>query len=631
MTIILLIGGGVVLITGIVLFVRARVILATSNWVPPPHGSTRLFGRKEAGQPFTFDYSQNYNLGSKVTVRDDTPMPMIGDTRERIRQFPTDVLDGVYASTTLYAASVAWSDTAVAKTLDRIGHDFDKFSTLDIEAIAGNASDAGYVSWLKGHVAETLAAEHLTAAGHDVTFAEVSNQPGWDLVVDGQEYNVKVGEAVLSNISDHLDKYPNIPVLTSESAAKLIDSDQVMGLPNLEGEMVAESLAESSDALEALEVADTGIPIFTAIRTSWRELRIQVDHGKGDVKQIVGESLVTGAVVTGAMFLPPVGIPALLACLGGLLIKGKIMSAIHLAQLRRDLEWFAERFKPTRDAVYRADSEWQAQSKAIQKKQSQKLNKELLPIKQAMESQASALASSATADLRKIGSAIALGFDVLQNGIQQDRETVLRSTPRRSRLKRAIWPTKADSILLAQLEWLAKTESRLNWHRIRISNAVSKIEAGDAITKGLRRFSTAIRDFVKEYSILPKEFHEVGSVALERAFRLAKVLDDTWDAAMRQSIPIRNKCVKEGHEEYQKLIGNDIRELLKKVASHSEDGKVVAAQAVRANVKMANPVDDVSNWLTQVNRVVLAAKPLEWTVGDKESANQQLRRKPFLA
>lgn len=624
-------GGAVAVIAGIGLFLRARIILASSNWVPPPHGSTRLFGTNGAARSLIFDYSHDHDLDIKVTVRGDVPMPAIGGTRERVRQFPTDVLDGVYAGATLYAASVAWSETAVAKTFDRIGHDFDKFSTFDTEFIANNASDVGYASWLKGHVAETLAKEHLTAAGHDVTFAQASNQPGWDLVVDGQEYNVKVGEQVLANISNHFDKYPDIPVLTSESAAKLIDSDQVIGLPILEEEAIAEALAESGDALDAVEVADIGIPIFTAIRTSWRELRIQLDHGKGDAKQIVGESVATAAVVTGALLLFPIGVPALVASIVGLLIKGKVVDAIQLGQLNRDLKWFGERFKSTRDAVLRADREWQALAKKIDLKQTRKLHQELLPIKEDLEMQISSLAFSAANDLRAIGSSIAQAFDVLRSGIQEDRAAVLRGTSKRSRLAQALWPTKYELLARAQLRWLQETECRLEWHRSQVLDAVSRIEVGSPMVSGLREFSAAIRDFVQEYSILPKEFSDVGSLAFERAFRIAKTLDETWDTAMKRSIPIRNKCVKEGHEEYQKLIEKDIRELLKKVATHSKDGKIVAAQAVRANVKMANPVDDISNWLKQVNKVVLEAKPLEWTVGDKESANRQLSRKPFLA
>jgi len=49
----------------------------------------------------------------------------------------------------------------------------------------------GAINGLEGYVAEQVVAAALVDQGHQVVFPETSNQPGWDLLVDGQEFQVK--------------------------------------------------------------------------------------------------------------------------------------------------------------------------------------------------------------------------------------------------------------------------------------------------------------------------------------------------------------------------------------------------------------------------------------------------------
>lgn len=80
------------------------------------------------------------------------------------------------------------------------------------------ASLGGLQNGLQGYVAEELVAEHLTAQGHDVVFPGSANNPGWDLSVDGQHFQVKC-LAGSSGIYEHFHDYPDIPVIVNADLA----------------------------------------------------------------------------------------------------------------------------------------------------------------------------------------------------------------------------------------------------------------------------------------------------------------------------------------------------------------------------------------------------------------------------
>lgn len=53
------------------------------------------------------------------------------------------------------------------------------------------ASIAGAMERLEGYTAERIVAAHLVAQGHIVEFADIPNQEGWDILVDGHPIQVK--------------------------------------------------------------------------------------------------------------------------------------------------------------------------------------------------------------------------------------------------------------------------------------------------------------------------------------------------------------------------------------------------------------------------------------------------------
>lgn len=103
--------------------------------------------------------------------------------------------------------------------------DFAKFSEglegLPIKSLMGHKVN------LMGYTAERIVASKLVDKGHIVSLPETSNQAGFDLLVDGKEFQVKcIKPESFSILEEHFTKYPDIPVfVNSEIHDVLIGED----------------------------------------------------------------------------------------------------------------------------------------------------------------------------------------------------------------------------------------------------------------------------------------------------------------------------------------------------------------------------------------------------------------------
>lgn len=130
--------------------------------------------------------------------------------------------DGAFADAaivfSLTAGEMLWHAVAIDENVLQAA-DFSRAADLsDPLSFAAEANGflleaAGYS--LRGYVAERLVLDALVANGHDVVLAEASNTPGLDLIVDGHAVQVKCGSN-LSNLVEHFEKYPDIPVIANE-------------------------------------------------------------------------------------------------------------------------------------------------------------------------------------------------------------------------------------------------------------------------------------------------------------------------------------------------------------------------------------------------------------------------------
>lgn len=89
---------------------------------------------------------------------------------------------------------------------------FADFANEQVALMAQGGGDS--IARLQGYVAERMVAQHMAAAGHDVSFPETPNQAGYDLLIDGQPFQVKCTESA-EYVRGHLQKYPEIPVIVN--------------------------------------------------------------------------------------------------------------------------------------------------------------------------------------------------------------------------------------------------------------------------------------------------------------------------------------------------------------------------------------------------------------------------------
>ena len=89
-----------------------------------------------------------------------------------------------------------------------------------IESMAAESA-AGAGNNLRGYVAEQIVAARLVEQGHVVTLPSTSNNPGFDLRVDGNEFQVKC-LASIAGLREHFEKYPDMPVFANGELAEAV-------------------------------------------------------------------------------------------------------------------------------------------------------------------------------------------------------------------------------------------------------------------------------------------------------------------------------------------------------------------------------------------------------------------------
>lgn len=143
-------------------------------------------------------------------------------------------------------------------------------------------SPDGFLNRLVGYVGEVKAHEFFEQTGHHVQLAELSNQPGYDMHVDGTPVNIKTGG--VQTIKEHFEKYPDISVATgSEQATAFQENDMVIGLPILEKTGLEEATNSTLDLTDNdFDAGGPTIPTVTTIVSGYRELNLLI-KGHTDV------------------------------------------------------------------------------------------------------------------------------------------------------------------------------------------------------------------------------------------------------------------------------------------------------------------------------------------------------------
>lgn len=191
----------------------------------------------------------------------------------------------------------------------------------------------GWMTRFEGYVMEMHSVDVLEGMGYKVELPDTANQEGWDVLLDGEPWQIKGGQSP-KVIAAHFEKYPDIPVVTNADLGAYYEGyDNVMVLDDVSAEAIHEMAEGSLNAVDQLDsTMGVGIPVVSLIMSSFREVKLhsqkKTDLGSS-VKNIgldaagVGGGGFAGAQ-TGA-FIGAIGGPAG-AAVGGLI--GGVVGAV---------------------------------------------------------------------------------------------------------------------------------------------------------------------------------------------------------------------------------------------------------------------------------------------------------------
>lgn len=138
--------------------------------------------------------------------------------------------------------------------------------------------DVGLQNRLQGYIGEQDATAILQQANYDVIAAEMPNQPLWDLVVNGEQVDVKTVQDI-SSVVESARANPDITYFVNEDVAGASDLANITVLEGLNREEIrarmSDSLEASSNLTDGLVFLDAGaaaVPITFIGYTLMREV-----------------------------------------------------------------------------------------------------------------------------------------------------------------------------------------------------------------------------------------------------------------------------------------------------------------------------------------------------------------------
>ena len=211
----------------------------------------------------------------------------------------------------------------------------------------GRESFDGLVESQKGYLMEQLAATKLAADGHVVEVPDTPNQPGWDMIVDGQPFQVKC-LTDWRGLEDHFKTYPDIPVLVNSDLIGEYEKwpadwkDNVFFLEGHTNELLSRVTERSY--LEARDVADNDVPeialAYVAARQVWKLKTGEVTASQAASHLLIEGSARFGLAVTGGIVGTSIGL--LVLGPAGALVGGALAPIIAQAGAGRLAAWLRE-------------------------------------------------------------------------------------------------------------------------------------------------------------------------------------------------------------------------------------------------------------------------------------------------
>ncbi|MCM2973330.1 hypothetical protein [Larsenimonas suaedae] len=232
--------------------------------------------------------------------------PKAGDEAHPANSTATTELQNAAAMATLTLGDALYTLAAINphviaaadfSRLDAIDNEW-SFAQLAEHILTGSdGARLGAVSQLKGYVAEQAVAAQLIDAGHTVSLPEVSNQSGWDLLVDGHPVQVKF-HATPAGIAEHFEHY-SYPVIANEELRDHIPeqwADQVFFIDGLSGELIEQITRDSLTA--GAHLLDHDVISMAAIISTARGV-LAYRKNELSFRQTLEQILLDGAIRTG--------------------------------------------------------------------------------------------------------------------------------------------------------------------------------------------------------------------------------------------------------------------------------------------------------------------------------------------
>ena len=246
------------------------------------------------------------------TLKIDEPL------RKRVaRELGVDgaVVTGVSVFDVLY--NTMKLDPQVLRGMDHLHHRKQDFESLGdlmgyMKSDIIGSNKPGEAAWreivhkYKGHTGEEVMADYYSEKGHDVEMPESATNVGWDLIIDGKPYNVKVTDNP-GNIRKHLDEHPDIDVITNrEMADAFRDNPRVIINPDLSSQEAFHSTNATFEGINTLgdgfDLVD-GIPFITTLLISGRKNYHKFRKGDLDKKTAAEHTVLDTAGVGGGVWV----------------------------------------------------------------------------------------------------------------------------------------------------------------------------------------------------------------------------------------------------------------------------------------------------------------------------------------
>ena len=286
--------------------------------------------------------------------------------------------DLVYSLAAIDPQVVAAADFASSETIedavDFAAHLLGKVQTGWLERAGIDlAAQKGNIANLKGFTMEQLVATKLADDGHTVELPDNPNQPGWDLIVDGERFQVKC-LADSSGLTEHFEKYPEIPVFANgDLMAECAQwpqawQEKVFFIEGHTNEVVEAVVGRSYG--EGMDLAESDVPeialAYVAARQAWKLKKGEITAGQAMSHLLMEGSARAGLALAGGVAGSSVGF--LLLGPAGALVVGNLLPVVAQSAAPSLIDRIRGRPTANADEEARCEALGAAVEKAIDRK-----------------------------------------------------------------------------------------------------------------------------------------------------------------------------------------------------------------------------------------------------------------------